>query len=110
MARWFSARRREAAQGTLHPAYGEVLSQVPGWDWNPRKAAEEAQWHRRLAQLVDFREQGNDWPRHKKCDSERGGHTLGLWAHASAKVYEAAIKKAGGELPASVRKLARRDN
>jgi hypothetical protein len=29
---------------------------------------------------------------------------------AAAKVYEAAMKKAGGELPASVRRLARRDN
>jgi hypothetical protein len=32
MARWLSDRRREAAQGTLHAAYGEVLSRVPGWD------------------------------------------------------------------------------
>jgi hypothetical protein len=70
MARWLSDRRREAAEGTLHAAYGEGLARFPGWGWNYRAAAEEAKWHRRLAQLVDFREKGNDWPRHKKCDSE----------------------------------------
>jgi len=80
MARWFSDRRREAAHGTLHAAHGEGLARVPGWDLNPRTATEEARWLRRLAQLVDFREEGNDWPRHKKCDSERE-HTLGVWVH-----------------------------
>jgi hypothetical protein len=86
MARWFSDRRREAAQGTLHAAYGEGLAQVPGWDSNPRTAAEEARWHRRLAQLVGFREEDNDWPRHKKCDSERE-HTLGVWVHAQRQKH-----------------------
>jgi hypothetical protein len=98
MARWFSDRRREAARGTLHAAYGEGLSRVPGWDWNPRTAAEEARWHRRLAQLVDFREEGNDWPRHKKCDSERE-HTLGVWVHAQRQ------KHRRGELEAEKVKL-----
>jgi hypothetical protein len=86
MARWFSDRRREATQGTLHAAYGEGLSRVPGWDWNARTAAEEARWHRRLAQLADFREEGNDWPRHKKCDSQRE-HTLGVWVHAQRQKH-----------------------
>jgi hypothetical protein len=86
MARWFSDRRREAAQGTLHVAYGEGLARVPGWDWNPRAAAEEARWHGRLAQLADFRAEGNDWPRYKKCDSERE-HTLGVWIHAQRQKH-----------------------
>jgi hypothetical protein len=86
MARWLSDRRREAAHGTLHAAYGEGLARVPGWGWNPRTAAEVARWHRRLAQLVDFREEGNDWPRHKKCDSERE-HTLGVWVHAQQQKH-----------------------
>jgi hypothetical protein len=34
----------------------------------------------RLAQLEDYRHEGNDWPRHKDCDSERE-HTLGVWIH-----------------------------
>jgi hypothetical protein len=86
MPRWLFDRRREAAKGTLHPAYSEGLSGVPGWNWNPRTAAEEARWHRRLAQLVDFREEGKNWPRHKKCDSERE-HTLGLWVHAQRQKH-----------------------
>jgi hypothetical protein len=98
MARWFSDRRREAAQGTLHPTYIEGLARVPGWDWNPRTAAEEARWHAQLAQLADFREEGNDWPRHKKCDSERE-HTLGVWAHAQRQ------KHRRGELEAEKVKL-----
>ncbi|AXJ11836.1 helicase associated domain-containing protein [Arthrobacter sp. PM3] len=80
MARWLSDRRREAVQGTLHGAYREGLAGVQGWGRNHRAAAEEARWHRRLAQLVDFREEGNDWPRHRRCDSERE-HTLGVWIH-----------------------------
>ena len=98
MARWFSDRRREAAQGTLRAAYGEGLARVPGWGWNPRTAAEEARWDRRLARLVDFREEGNDWPRHKKCDSERE-HTLGVWVHAQRQ------KHRRGELEAEKVKL-----
>lgn len=86
MARWLSLRRREAAQGTLHAAYGEGLAQVPGWGSNPRTAAEDAKWHKLLAQLADFRKEGNDWPRHKKCDSERE-HTLGVWVHAQRQKH-----------------------
>lgn len=98
MARWFSDRRREAAQGTLHAAFGEGLAQIPGWGWNPTTAAQEARWHRRLAQLVDFRAEGNDWPRHKKCDSERE-HTLGVWLHAQRQ------KQRRGELETEKVKL-----
>ena len=80
MARWLSVRRREAAEGTMDPAYREGLAQVPGWLGNRREAEDEARWHARLAQLVDFRHEGNDWPRHKDCDSERE-HALGVWIH-----------------------------
>ena len=55
MARWLSDRRREAAEGTLHPAYRDGLARVPGGPENHRAAADEARWHDRLAQLVDFR-------------------------------------------------------
>jgi hypothetical protein len=80
MARWLSERRREAADGSLHPAYRDGLAPVPGWAGNPRAAADEARWHERLAQLADFRAEGNDWPRHHHYASERE-HTLGVRIH-----------------------------
>ncbi|WP_211880037.1 helicase associated domain-containing protein [Pseudarthrobacter albicanus] len=80
MARWLSARRREAAAGTLDPAYSDGLVRVPGWLENRREAADEARWHHRLARLVAFRQEGNDWPRHHHCDSDLE-HELGVWIH-----------------------------
>ncbi|MDI3213700.1 helicase associated domain-containing protein [Arthrobacter sp. AL12] len=80
MARWLSERRREAADGTLDPAYRDGLARVPGWKGNPRTAADEGRWHDRFAQLVDFRAQGNDWPRHHDYASEQE-HALGVWIH-----------------------------
>ena len=81
MARWLSDRRREEAEGTLDQAYRDGLARVPGWAENRREMADEARWHDRLAELVDFRQEGNDWPRHHNYDSERE-HTLGVWIHA----------------------------
>lgn len=98
MARWLSDRRREVTEGMLLPAYEEGLARVPDWTRNARAVADEARWHLRLAQLVDFREQGNDWPRHKKCDSELE-HTLGVWVHAQRQ------KHRRGELDAEKVKL-----
>ena len=81
VARWLSLRRREAAEGTLDPAYSDGLAGVPGWADNHREVAHEARWHGRLAELVVFREEGQDWPRHHDYESERE-HTLGVWIHA----------------------------
>jgi hypothetical protein len=64
MARWLSDRLREAADGTLYPARRDGLARIPGWAENPRAASDETRWHDRIAQLVDFRAGGNDWPRH----------------------------------------------
>ena len=80
MARWLSRRRREAAEGTLDPAYSSGLSRVPGWLENRREVEDEARWHHRLAQLAAYREEGNDWPSHRKSGSERE-RTLGVWLH-----------------------------
>ncbi|KQN88963.1 helicase-associated protein [Arthrobacter sp. Leaf69] len=80
MARWLSARRREAAEGTLDPAYNQGLAHVPGWTGTHREMADEARWHDRLAELAAFLEEGHDWPRHHHYDSERE-HTLGVWIH-----------------------------
>jgi hypothetical protein len=80
MARWLSGRRREAAGGSLDPAYSAGLARLPWWLENRREAADEARWHQRLGRLVEFRQEGNDWPRHHDHDSERE-HTLGVWIH-----------------------------
>jgi hypothetical protein len=81
MARWLSGRRREAAEGTLDPAYSGGLARVSGWVENRRKVEDQSRWHERLAVLVDFRLEDNNWPRHHDYDSERE-HTLGVWIHA----------------------------
>ncbi|CAH0201208.1 hypothetical protein SRABI26_01922 [Arthrobacter sp. Bi26] len=80
MALWLSERRREAADGTLDPAYGSGLARVPGWADKRRESEDEARWHHRLAQLAAYRTEGNDWPRHGNTESERE-HTLGVWIH-----------------------------
>jgi hypothetical protein len=99
MARWLSGRRREASDGTLDPTYRAGLARVPGWLDNRRESEDEARWHHRLAQLAAYREEGNDWPRHKDCDSERE-HTLGVWIHTQR------YKRRRGDLdPAKVKLL-----
>jgi hypothetical protein len=98
MARWLSDRRREAAEGTLDPAYRDGLARVPEWAGNHRAAADEARWHDRLAELVEFRQEGSDWPRHHSYDSERE-HTLGVWIHAQR------YKRRRGELDRAKIKL-----
>jgi hypothetical protein len=99
MARWLSVRRREAAEGTLDPAYSAGLSRAPGWADNRRGAENEARWHDRLAELVAFREEGTDWPRHHHYASERE-HALGVWIHTQR------YKRRRGELdPVKVKLL-----
>jgi hypothetical protein len=80
MAHWLSARRRETAEGALDPPYRDGLDKLTGWPENRRKAEDEARWHERLAELVDFRLEGNDWPRHHAYDSDRE-HSLGVQVH-----------------------------
>jgi hypothetical protein len=80
LARWLTLRRREAAAGTLDPAYRDGLARVPGGDDNRREAEDEARWHHRFAQLVAYHAEGHDWPRHHDYDSDRE-HTLGVWIH-----------------------------
>ena len=98
MARWLSERRREATNGTLHPAYRDGLARTPEWVENHRAAADEARWHGRLAELVEFRQEGNDWPRHHDFESERE-HALGVWIHTQR------YKHRRGELVAARIKL-----
>ncbi|CAH0327170.1 hypothetical protein SRABI128_05834 [Microbacterium sp. Bi128] len=42
MARWLSMRRREAAEGTLDPAYSDGLDLVPGWLKDRRESEDDA--------------------------------------------------------------------
>jgi AcrR family transcriptional regulator len=81
LAVWLQRRRQDANQGALSPIYREGLKAVPGWDQQPdRKTRDEARWRQRLAELMDYMAGGNDWPRHKKTDSEHE-RTLGIWLH-----------------------------
>jgi hypothetical protein len=81
LAVWLQRRRHDAIRGTLSPTYREGLKAIPGWDQQPsRKARDEARWHQRLAELMKYMAAGNDWPRHKKTDSEQE-RTLGIWLH-----------------------------
>jgi hypothetical protein len=81
LAVWLQRRRQETNRGALSPIYREGLKAIPGWDQqSDRKAKDEARWHQRLAELVDYTAAGNDWPRHKKTDSEQE-RTLGIWLH-----------------------------
>ena len=81
LAVWLQRRRHDATRGGLSPIYREGLKAIPGWDQQPgRKAKDEARWHQRLAELIIYMAAGNDWPRHKKTDSEHE-RTLGIWLH-----------------------------
>jgi hypothetical protein len=78
--------KSEAAEGTVQPAYCLGLARVPGWTRNARATADKARWHDRLAELVRFRGEGNDWPRHHHYTSDRE-HTLGVWIHAQRQKH-----------------------
>jgi hypothetical protein len=81
LAVWLQRRRHDANRGALSPIYREGLKAIPSWNQQPsREAKDEARWHQRLAELIDYRAVGNDWPRHKKTDSEQE-RTLGIWIH-----------------------------
>ena len=81
LAVWLQRRRHDANRGALSPIYGEGMKAIPGWNQQPgRKAKDEARWHQRRAELMDYMAAGNDWPRHKKTDSEQE-RTLGIWLH-----------------------------
>lgn len=81
LAVWLQRRRQDSTRGALSPIYGEGLKAIPGWDRQPsRKTRDEARWHQRLAELMDYMAAGNDWPRHKKTDSEQERY-LGIWLH-----------------------------
>jgi hypothetical protein len=91
LAKWLQRRRRDAANGRLAEVYRDGLQALPGWESRTRSSVDESRWQARLAALVSYRANGEDWPRHKKTDSEEE-HTLGVWLHAQRS------KRARGEL------------
>jgi hypothetical protein len=80
LAAWLQRRRREAADGTLAPAYLEGLAVLPDWRGTPRAMADEARWQHRLTALVGYLASGQDWPRHKATITGQE-HELGVWLH-----------------------------
>ena len=81
LAEWLMRRRRDAAEGTLSPAYAEALDTVPGWrDHTAKRAADAFRWKQRLAEVAAYRAAGNDWPRHNKTQDQEE-RTLGVWLH-----------------------------
>ncbi|MDP9696139.1 UNVERIFIED_ORG: hypothetical protein J2X79_003718 [Arthrobacter globiformis] len=54
LAGWLQRRRREAAAGTLTPAYLQALAGLPGWQGSPRAVADEARWQDRLTALAAY--------------------------------------------------------
>jgi hypothetical protein len=80
LAAWLQRRRREAADGTLAPAYRQALAVLPGWQGTPRAAAHETRWQELLTALATYRASGQDWPRHKATVTGEE-HELGVWLH-----------------------------
>ncbi|MCO4276024.1 helicase associated domain-containing protein [Pseudarthrobacter sp. HLT3-5] len=81
MGVWIHRRRQEAVLGTLSPIYRQGVSVIAGWEKpSTRKSDDEARWRQRLAEVTDYRAAGNDWPRHKKTDTEKE-RVLGVWLH-----------------------------
>lgn len=78
LAVWLLRRRQDYDNGTLAPEYREGLTAIPGWDIRPRMAKDEARWGDRLRQVIEYRAEGNDWPRHK-APSPEPERLIGVW-------------------------------
>lgn len=77
---WLQRRRRNAAAGTLAPAFRDGLQTLPDWATNTRTLSDESRWNERFAGLAAYRAAGEEWPRHKNAATEEE-HTLGVWLH-----------------------------
>jgi hypothetical protein len=86
LATWLLRRRQDHDRGTLSPTYSDGLKQIPGWEQRTRKDNDEARWNQRLQELTAYMAAGNDWPRHKKTDTEEE-RVLGMWLHIQRMKY-----------------------
>jgi hypothetical protein len=86
LAVWVTRRRQDHDQGTLSAVCGDGLQEIPGWEKRTRKADDEKRWNHRLIELTAYMAAGNDWPRHKKTDTEEE-RLLGMWLHIQRMKY-----------------------
>jgi hypothetical protein len=86
LAMWLTRRRHDHDHGTLSPTYRNGLQKITGWEQRTRKDNDEARWNERLRELIDYMAAGNDWPRHKKTDTEEE-RAIGMWLHIQRLKY-----------------------
>lgn len=86
LATWLLRRRQDHDQGTLSPTYSDGPQEIPGWEQRTRTSKDEARWNQRLQELTAYLGTGNDWPRHKKTDTEEE-RLLGMWLHIQRMKY-----------------------
>jgi hypothetical protein len=86
LAMWLTRRRQDHDQGTLSPVYDDGLQEIPDWEQRPRKDNDEKRWNQRLQELTAHMAAGNDWPRHKRTDTEEE-RLLGMWLHIQRMKY-----------------------
>ncbi|CAN7242037.1 Helicase associated domain protein [Arthrobacter sp. LjRoot78] len=86
LATWLTRRRQDHDRGTLSPDYAAGLQEIPSWDQRTRTSNDEARWNQRLQEITAYMADGNDWPRHKKTDSEKE-RVLGMWLHIQRMKY-----------------------
>jgi hypothetical protein len=86
LATWIVNRRQDHDRGTLAPAYSDGLKQIPDWEQRTRKDSDEARWNQRLRELTTYMAAWNDWPRHKRTNTEEE-RILGMWLHMQRMKY-----------------------
>jgi hypothetical protein len=86
LATWLVNRRQDHDRGTLSPTYSDGLQEIPGWEQRTRKEDDEKRWDQRLCELTAYMACGNEWPRHKKTDTEEE-RVLGMWLHIQRMKY-----------------------
>ncbi|WP_248764167.1 helicase associated domain-containing protein [Pseudarthrobacter sp. SSS035] len=86
LATWLLRRRQDHDRGTLSPTYSDGLQEIPGWELRTRTSKDESRWNQRLQELTAYMAVGNDWPRHKKTDTEEE-RLLGMWLHIQRMKY-----------------------
>jgi hypothetical protein len=86
LATWLTRRRQDHDRGTLSPTYSVGLQGIPDWEQRTRKEGDEARWNQRLQELTAYMAAGNDWPRHKRTDTE-DERVLGIWLHIQRMKY-----------------------
>jgi hypothetical protein len=86
LAIWLVRRRQDHDRGTLSPTYSDALQEIPGWEQRTRTSKDEARWNQSLQELTAHMPAGNDWPRHKRTDTEEE-RLLGMWLHIQRMKY-----------------------